>query len=100
MSGKHEKVKPGPARDPRRRYNKSEHIALYLASDGNCSHCGQELGPGWHADHIDPWSVGGSTNVINGQALCAHCNLRKRASMNDVWKQYFRISPEFRMQKG
>src|SRR5690606_30104317 len=36
-----------------------------------------ELEPGWHADHVKPWSSGGPTDVINGQALCPACNLRK-----------------------
>jgi len=31
----------------------------------------------WHADHIEPWSYGGETDVINGQALCPICNLKK-----------------------
>lgn len=65
--------------DPRRRFNASERAALYLAADGRCSNpeCGVELEPGWHSDHIDPHSQGGPTDVINGQALCPPCNLKK-----------------------
>lgn len=63
--------------DPRRRFTATERAALYLAAEGRCMECGDELGPGWHADHIDPHSRGGLTDVINGQALCPPCNLRK-----------------------
>jgi 5-methylcytosine-specific restriction endonuclease McrA len=60
-----------------RRFNRRQHIVLYLASDGYCEMCGKELKPSWHADHIEPWSRGGSTDVVNGQALCPTCNLKK-----------------------
>jgi superfamily II DNA or RNA helicase len=64
--------------DPlRRRFNGQERAALYLASDGRCARCGNELEPGWHADHMKAWSHGGSTDVVNGQALCPTCNLKK-----------------------
>lgn len=65
----------------RRRFNQSERIALYLASDGKCANCGAPLPEGWHADHIEPYSKGGSTDVYNGQALCPKCNLEKGAKM-------------------
>jgi hypothetical protein len=61
----------------RRRFNVRERTALYLAADGRCSECGAELEPGWHGDHVNPWSRGGRTDVINGQALCPACNLKK-----------------------
>lgn len=61
----------------RRRFNTSERVALYLAADGKCSDCGTPLEPGWHADHIQPFSKGGPTDVSNGQALCPKCNQQK-----------------------
>jgi superfamily II DNA or RNA helicase len=61
----------------RRRFSGRERAALYLAADGRCSWCGGELLPGWHADHEVPWSRGGPTDVVNGQALCPDCNLSK-----------------------
>lgn len=64
-------------RDPRRRFNARERLALYMAARGRCERCGAELGPSWHSDHVNPWSLGGETDVINGQALCSGCNLRK-----------------------
>lgn len=63
-------------REPRR-FNERQRIALYLAQDGKCALCGIELSSGWHGDHIHPWSKDGETDVINGQALCPTCNLKK-----------------------
>ena len=72
----------------RRRFSARERAALYLAADGKCTECGTELEPGWHADHIEAWSRGGRTDVINGQALCPACNERKGASVQmRVWQQ-------------
>jgi superfamily II DNA or RNA helicase len=73
---------------PRRRFSDRERVALYLAADGRCTSCGTELGPGWHADHVTPFSKGGSTDVINGEALCPPCNLSKgdRVSGLRLWQ--------------
>lgn len=60
-----------------RRFNSGERVALYLAADGHCAICGTELDPGWHADHVVPYSAGGPTDITNGQALCPACNLKK-----------------------
>lgn len=77
------------SREPRR-FNGAQRIALYLAADGRCMKCGTELGSDWHADHIHPWSQGGPTDVTNGQALCASCNLKKGKNLNTdryAWQQ-------------
>ena len=66
---------------PRRRFNTSERVALYLAAGGRCTNCGTPLKPGWHGDHVTPYAVGGPTDVINGQALCPTCNLKKGTRM-------------------
>ena len=68
----------------RRRFNTSERVALYLAADGRCAECGTELEPGWHGDHVTPYSAGGPTDVINGQALCPTCNLKKGTSVTNL----------------
>lgn len=60
-----------------RRFSRSQRAALYLAADGTCQQCGEELGPGWHADHATSYVAGGPTDVTNGQALCPNCNLKK-----------------------
>jgi len=69
----------------RRRFSDSERADLYLAAGGHCEDCGTELVPGWHADHDDPYSHGGKTDVINGRALCPPCNLAKGGRMN-TWR--------------
>lgn len=73
----------------RRRFNDGERVALYLASNGKCTNCGADLEPGWHADHEQPHSKGGATDVINGQALCPPCNLKKGAKLSElrVWQE-------------
>jgi superfamily II DNA or RNA helicase len=73
----------------RRRFNAGERAVLYLAANGRCEKCGAELQPGWHADHITPYSAGGVTNVINGQALCPDCNLKKGSNVTDprIWQR-------------
>jgi superfamily II DNA or RNA helicase len=68
----------------RRRFSRREKAVLYLAADGRCESCGVELEPGWHGDHVQPYSRGGKTDVINGQALCPDCNLKKGDKMSDL----------------
>ena len=68
-----------------RRFNSSQRMALYLNADGRCEKCGVELEDGWHADHIVPWSVGGPTNLANGQALCPECNLKKGTNVDNPY---------------
>ncbi|WP_160050928.1 DEAD/DEAH box helicase family protein [Nocardiopsis sp. FR4] len=61
-------------------------MALFLAADGQCAACGRQLQPGWHSDHVEAWSHGGVTDVVNGQALCPQCNLKKGSgSMADAF---------------
>lgn len=66
-----------------RQFNKRQRIALFLAANGCCQICGITLTENWHADHKIPWSVGGCTDVLNGQALCPDCNLKKGAKTNE-----------------
>lgn len=73
-----------------RRFNTSQRVALYLVSDGVCSECGKELPAGWHGDHVRPYSKGGETDVLNGQALCPSCNLRKGDTMLTPWTRDLR----------
>ena len=51
---------------------------LYIKSNGRCAMCGSILNPAnWQADHIQPWSKGGPTDQLNGQALCIPCHQSK-----------------------
>lgn len=65
----------------RRHFSDTERAALYLAADGKCTRCGTDLGEGWHADHVQPYAAGGITDITNGQALCAPCNLKKGSTL-------------------
>ena len=65
-------------RDLKRSFSNSQRIAIYQFSNGKCQICQQILtNKPWHPDHIIPWHAGGKTDVINGQALCVKCNLKK-----------------------
>jgi len=61
----------------RRRFNTSERVAAFLIAGGKCEDCGEELEPGWHGDHGQPYSLGGVTDATNIRALCPKCNLKK-----------------------
>lgn len=52
--------------------------AAYERQGGVCLYCGEhfELSE-MHADHIVPWSKGGTTTADNCQMLCRDCNLKK-----------------------
>lgn len=76
----------------RRRFNSKERVALFLAAGGVCLNCGDSLPKAWHGDHVVPWSRGGLTDVVNGQALCPRCNVEKgSATVHNlrVWQQEF-----------
>lgn len=62
-----------------REFSRGQKAALYTAAGGKCENCGEDLAPGWHADHVAPYSTGGPTSLGNGSALCASCNLAKGA---------------------
>lgn len=61
----------------KRRFSAIERDALFEAADGKCQICGIELDDNWEADHIEPYSKGGKTHIVNGQALCQKCNRKK-----------------------
>ena len=63
--------------DTPRRFSIEQRRSLFSAAGGKCEICSVDLEPGWHADHAEAWSNGGATDVANGQALCATCNLKK-----------------------
>ncbi|WP_406225019.1 DEAD/DEAH box helicase family protein [Streptomyces anulatus] len=79
-----------PSSTQRRRFNSSERGALFLAADGHCEECRTPLEAGWHGDHVSPYSAGGDTDVLNGQALCPACNLRKGSKPQMQLRQWQR----------
>lgn len=52
--------------------------AIYEKQKGKCKHCDKEFPLNqMHADHIEPWSLGGKTELKNCQVLCQSCNAKK-----------------------
>lgn len=64
-------------------FNPRQRQALWIIANGRCQMCDIELQTDWHADHVIPHSKGGPTDVINGQALCPPCNVKKGNQMFD-----------------
>ena len=62
-----------------RRFTQRQRRYLNILSGGLCASCGVPLNGNFHADHVSPYSKGGSTTLQNGQALCPECNLSKGA---------------------
>jgi len=60
-----------------RQFSKTQKQAIYEAAGGICESCGKELTDDYEADHVIPYSKDGSTDVLNGQALCRDCNRQK-----------------------
>jgi len=67
----------------KRLFSKRQRILLYALTGGKCANCSTELNGKFHADHKKPFSKGGQTNILNGQALCSVCNLKKGAKLGN-----------------
>lgn len=61
-----------------RAFSEAQRIAAYEFQLGICPICGQHFEiEEMEADHITPWSEGGTTTKENCQMLCRDCNRRK-----------------------
>jgi len=59
-------------------FTQQQRTALLIRSGGKCQQCGDNVTIStFEADHIIPYSKGGSTTLDNGQCLCRHCNRSK-----------------------
>jgi 5-methylcytosine-specific restriction endonuclease McrA len=67
-----------------RRFSTLKRVSLFLQSQGQCAKCRKPLSPGWHADHVHPYSKQGTTDILNGVALCPSCNLKKGAKDESI----------------
>ncbi|TGT56615.1 RNA helicase [Mesorhizobium sp. M00.F.Ca.ET.170.01.1.1] len=65
----------------RRLFSLRQRFILSLVSGGRCKECGKRLSKSFHADHVVPFSKKGKTALLNGQALCEECNLKKGSKM-------------------
>lgn len=66
----------------KRRFTQGQKRMFAWLSGGCCRSCGARLSQDFHSDHVVPFSKGGPTTVINGQALCPRCNLSKGKKWN------------------
>ncbi len=68
-------------KDNNRFFNQEQRMAIFRKSNGKCAICGNDITEdNFEADHIVAYSNGGKTSIINGQALCKHCNDSKSDS--------------------
>lgn len=63
-------------------FNAKQRMILFALAKGECAKCFTKLDDNFHSDHITPASKGGKTILMNGQALCPSCNIRKAANDN------------------
>jgi 5-methylcytosine-specific restriction endonuclease McrA len=60
---------------------------IYYREGGMCHYCKQPIqAKGFHADHIQPWSKGGKTEISNLVASCYMCNIAKHTMEYDLFK--------------
>jgi 5-methylcytosine-specific restriction endonuclease McrA len=73
------KINPTPI-DKKRLFTKEEKQALLFINSYQCAKCNVKVNlDNSEADHIDPFSKGGITELSNGQILCIECNRKKGA---------------------
>lgn len=73
-----------PAQKEPRRFGSQQKAALYSRANGRCESCQAFLEPGWEAHHIQEYSTGGATDVLNGQALCQSCHQVETQRFNSL----------------
>lgn len=59
--------------------------ALHKRQSGRCVYCREPLKKGYHADHIQPLSKGGSNWITNIQLCCGSCNVKKNSTDHIVY---------------
>lgn len=79
----------------KRRFSVTQRRAIYTLAGGQCVNCGKPLSHNFHCDHVEPWSLGGATDVNNAQGLCAACNQRKGVSVMLKWEALRRWQQQF-----
>jgi len=76
--------------DPRRLFTRQEVWRSWEMQGQACRLCRRKIPFDLvHGDHIVPWAAGGPTAIVNLQALCGSCNLRKGSQPQEVAEAYF-----------
>ena len=80
----------GQTRRARKRGAEGHHTRLdlselFVLQKGRCADCQRSIKKGYHIDHIQPLSKGGTNNRSNIQLLCQSCNCRKSAKDPFIW---------------
>lgn len=60
--------------DPKRCFSPRQKRDIFLKANGRCDLCGAKVTGTWTAGHIKPHSLGGKTEVRNGQVECHQCS--------------------------
>jgi hypothetical protein len=88
-------AEPEP-KDPERNFTQAQRREIFKKDKGKCTNCQTKLSKtNFHADHIQPHSKGGKTEVANGRALCSGCN----RSLGNGWREEFGIRMSSRKRK-
>lgn len=65
-----------------RTFSKTQKSTMYQKQDGICPYCKDFFeAKHMHGDHIKPWTLGGKTELSNGQMLCGECNRKKSSDL-------------------
>lgn len=65
-----------------RTFSKTQKSTMYQKQDGICTYCKDFFeAKHMHGDHIKPWTLGGKTELSNGQMLCGECNRKKSSDL-------------------
>ena len=95
---------PESQRDPKRSFPAQMRAKKLKSQKGYCAYAHISSHPQWEpyrqgiqweGDHVIPWAVGGATNFVNLQMLCADCNSAKSSKMfkeaersvDKMWKE-------------
>lgn len=69
------------------KFTASNLLEIASSQKWKCVCCKRSIKNGYHVDHIEPLSRGGSNDKYNIQALCPTCNMNKKAKDPYVFMQ-------------